>query len=106
MQLPAELHYRLVRKEVQTVQGCTEPLIFSEEENIRTRAPFSKSATAAGCVEPQLFSKLNILSVPEGLEDLSVQVVAAVDQVWITVSQQVGWRRTGWVPVALKHPFQ
>lgn len=30
-QLPAQLHYRLVRQEVQTVQSCTEPLIFPEE---------------------------------------------------------------------------
>ena len=29
-QLPAQLHHRLVREEVQTIQSCTEPLIFSE----------------------------------------------------------------------------
>lgn len=31
----------------------------------------------------------NVLRVPEGLEDLPVQVVAAVNQVRVTVSQKV-----------------
>ena len=48
----------------------------------------------------------NTLSVPEGLEDLSVQVVAAVDQVWVTVGQRVWWSGGRQGLAALKHPFQ
>lgn len=48
----------------------------------------------------------NVLSVPESFQDLPVQVVAAVDQVRVTVSQEVGRRRRGWSLAALKHPFQ
>lgn len=48
----------------------------------------------------------NSLRVPEGLEDLSVQVVAAVDQVGVTVSQRVRVRRRGRGLAALKQSFQ
>jgi len=48
----------------------------------------------------------NVLRVPEGLEDLPVQVVAAVNQVRVTVSQKVWQRRRWWSLAALKHPFQ
>lgn len=53
----------------------------------------------------KIFKNPNLLRVSEGLEDLSVQVVVAVDQVWVTVCQ-VGWRWRGWTLPALKHAFQ
>lgn len=53
----------------------------------------------------KIFKNPNLLRVSEGLEDLSVQVVAAVDQIWVIVCQ-VGWRWRGWALPALKHAFQ
>lgn len=50
------------------------------------------------------FHSSDILSVSEGLEDLSVQVIAAVDQVWIIVRRPVTWWRLDLA--AVKQPFQ
>lgn len=103
-QLPAELHYRLVRQEVQTVQSCTEPLIFPEKMR-RKQCKWDQQNIKFIKKKIKIFKNPNLLRVSEGLEDLSVQVVAAVDQIWVIVCQ-VGWRWRGWALPALKHAFQ
>lgn len=49
------------------------------------------------------FQSQNILSVPEGSEDLSVQVVAEVAQVLINVKRW--WKGRWWGLAALKYPL-
>lgn len=50
------------------------------------------------------FQRQNILGVPEGSEDLSVQVVAAVAQVSINTERR--WKGRWWGLDALKDPLQ
>lgn len=50
--------------------------------------------------------KINSLWILESLQDPSVEMVAAEDEVWVPVSWRSGARRSGWTLIILKHTFQ